>query len=501
MARDPLNIVFRLLDLKCYNSGESGLGGDWASPYLWVVYCKIDGETVSLAPSGLLAGTATVITTPGSHGNLGVSKVYKDNVVPIPLSLGGWHTILRPIPFVGGSDLPAIAGVFVILMEQDNLSDGEAEAGHQALNQAVQSALDGIIATNQIPGPAEIDRIKTDIANKVRDAVVAKVIQIVDLWAATDPDDKIGATQFFFDQNELASRQSIDLSARWQNEGDWELIGNVRVVFPKRRDGDIFRFDGNRFVQVPGALAQVAVARRDEVWGVNSSSDVFRFNPLSGRFDAVPGAPKLEVIAVANAETQAEVMGINALSDIFRLNPATRQFDQIPGKLEQLHVWWGLNPLGEAFSFDRRTNSFRRVPGGELVMITSIGWGCNRQSEVFVGGLARFDKVPGRLTTISGDTGEPWGLYPSPQQSGLVRSNDIFKFNLGAGIFEQIPGDLMTLNTSGQSVWGLSAFHEIFRFNWNTEAFEQIPGSLDFGLSVAFDGDVWGLRLPVESPH
>jgi hypothetical protein len=39
--------------------------------------------------------------------------------------------------------------------------------------------------------------------------------------------------------------------------------------------GDIFQFNGSKFVQVSGSLSQIAVFG-ESVWGINSAQDIFR---------------------------------------------------------------------------------------------------------------------------------------------------------------------------------------------------------------------------------
>jgi hypothetical protein len=54
------------------------------------VFFKIDGDGVALTDALKLSGSATVVTTPGSHGNLGTSDVDAGDDVSIPSALGEW---------------------------------------------------------------------------------------------------------------------------------------------------------------------------------------------------------------------------------------------------------------------------------------------------------------------------------------------------------------------------------------------------------------------------
>lgn len=84
----------------------------------------------------MLEGSATIFTTPGSHGNLGDTDVDEGDTIPIPPAIGFQQMTLTPIPVpdfvkqLGTDDVTAIAGCIVVLMEEDNVSDDGAEAGH-----------------------------------------------------------------------------------------------------------------------------------------------------------------------------------------------------------------------------------------------------------------------------------------------------------------------------------------------------------------------------------
>lgn len=102
MGRDNLQTYVSLDRIHCYDEGD-GIGS--AEPYLWTVFSKVDGDTVVLGDDLFLHGTATVVTTPGSHGNLGDSGVDGGDTVAIPAAIGECQTTLKPIP------VPAWTGV------------------------------------------------------------------------------------------------------------------------------------------------------------------------------------------------------------------------------------------------------------------------------------------------------------------------------------------------------------------------------------------------------
>ncbi len=236
--RFPIGLWIRVEHIKCYDEAD-GWGN--AEPYLWTVFFKVDGDTVSLNDAGKLIGSATVVSTPGSHGNLGTSDVDAGDDVLVPDAIGSWQTVLKPIPVANslkplvGNDLPGFAGVVCILMEEDNVSDSGAEAGHQALNDAVQEAVDEIIATRDAahkePSKEEIEQFKGVIKSKLTNAIENSLSFFGGIWAWLNEDDEIGDEVLFHDHDELATQHVIDFSEHWKNgNGDWELFGSFIAI-------------------------------------------------------------------------------------------------------------------------------------------------------------------------------------------------------------------------------------------------------------------------------
>jgi hypothetical protein len=203
------------------------------------VFFKVDGSAVAVTPSLTLAGSAVVKFTPGSHGNLLDTDVDAGDVVPVPANVGEWTTSLVPIavppPFDATTpDLAGTIGVVCVLMEEDNVSDSGAEAGHQALNSAVKDSIDQIIATrsftNQEITDSELAAFESQIRSAVEEAIKSHQGFFSNLWSWLNKDDTIGFKVFMFGHDKLATETSIDFSERWKNEGDWELTGNITVT-------------------------------------------------------------------------------------------------------------------------------------------------------------------------------------------------------------------------------------------------------------------------------
>ncbi len=239
MARDVINTWIRLERIHCYDEADS-VGS--AEPYLWTVFFRIDGSDVVVTEALKLSGLPTVHATPGSHGNLGGDNdVDAGDNISIPSAIGEWKTLVSPIrvpdsvkPLLGEDDLPGIVGVACVLMEEDNVSDAGAEAGHHNVNTGLIAVLERIIATrtfaNREPSEAEIEQFTEEIAAGVEDAIAAAQGTFQNIWSFLNADDQIGSKVFFWNQDKLQEDGTIGFSQRWKNEGDWEIFGHVSAT-------------------------------------------------------------------------------------------------------------------------------------------------------------------------------------------------------------------------------------------------------------------------------
>jgi hypothetical protein len=147
--------------------------------------------------------------------------------------------VLKPIPVpsdlkpIGGDDLGGVIGVVVVLMEEDNVTDDGAQAGHAALNSAVQNALDDIIATlgfgHTDITDDDINAYLSKMQQAISNAVEAEQNFFENIWSFLNADDLIGSRVFYFKHDHLAGGEVTDFSQRWRNEGDWELYGSVNA--------------------------------------------------------------------------------------------------------------------------------------------------------------------------------------------------------------------------------------------------------------------------------
>lgn len=237
MSRDPLQVQILLDRLHCHDEGD-GWGN--AEPYIWTVYFKVDGDTVALGDDLFLHGTATVVTTPGSHGNLGDTDVDAGDDVAVPSAIGRFVTTLAPIPVpdwvraLGVDDAGGVAGVAVVLMEEDGVSDSGAEAGHAALNQFIQQAIDGLIPTLGLTNP-DVDEEEIAQLTAGAESAIAQAVQDAQgTWdnfvSWLNADDQVGNKVWTFSHDNLAEQADRVISQRWSNEGDWEIFGRVLAL-------------------------------------------------------------------------------------------------------------------------------------------------------------------------------------------------------------------------------------------------------------------------------
>jgi hypothetical protein len=221
---------------------QAAFGGGGVPYYLWTAFYIIDGSTISIDDSGSVQGNCRVQPSFGDHGNLGDPTV-------TPLPNGGeqrtWHippdTIGRrtatvlPIPiqssaiqgFLNEVTWPANFGMIAVLMEEGGNTPGHAVAkGHAAFTADIEAGLNNLLRDL---GPSktaitqgDIDQLKTQVSNQVRDAITndLSLDEKLTIEFQGGADFEGGAPVWTWDQNTVyrsGSEQELKMALRDSN--------------------------------------------------------------------------------------------------------------------------------------------------------------------------------------------------------------------------------------------------------------------------------------------
>jgi len=235
MDLKALKIKLQLEKIICRDEAD---GHGKAEPYMWTVFFKLDGNKLSLNEQLKLDGEGDIITTPGSHNNLGVRKAKAGDIIKIPGKIGQYDTQMKPIPVFDAlkpvlpNGIGGIIGVVTVLLEKDHVSKQGAEAGHKALNQGVKEAMLKLVKSRTFNNPnvsdEELNMFTKDIIEDTEKAIIKKQNIIQNLWSVINKDDVIGVKVFYFTHEEVQEKAKIYFGERFQNEnGDWTVSGKI----------------------------------------------------------------------------------------------------------------------------------------------------------------------------------------------------------------------------------------------------------------------------------
>jgi len=227
-----LSVMLKLEHMHCHEEADNFYSSE---PYLWTVFFHADINTVTL-------GFDNMIATYTPHANWTTRGLYPNGVkagddVDIPASMGVRKVILDD----GGAGI-GMVGVLFVLLEQDQTPGNAISAGHQALAEATNFALNDYVNSKfpEIiePTPSEIQIIADQIQGEVEDAIKDKLSWYHFLH---DHDDVFGFGHQFLLYDELSSLASQtppeqSFSARIHHEkvsqklvNDYEIFGKVLV--------------------------------------------------------------------------------------------------------------------------------------------------------------------------------------------------------------------------------------------------------------------------------
>jgi hypothetical protein len=241
------------LELDTFQILANNEGSD--EPYIWPVYIKIDGETVSLlSPS---TATTTVYSPKGSHGDLGAAAEDMKEGGPgikIPKAIGRFDTRLFTVldAPLAAAEAFSLLTVGVIGMEEDGTSDAAAEEGRITLRDSLQGSLDNVVRTALLSGvPPNLNDISDQVVDDVVSAITSETISVFsvmpvtslfDLPGIVDPDDYVGygvdafgaIPLFRFHQIRNAGEEGIPFALIMpqtsEGEGWYRVTGRVRAI-------------------------------------------------------------------------------------------------------------------------------------------------------------------------------------------------------------------------------------------------------------------------------
>lgn len=254
------------------------------------------------------------------------------------------------------------------------------------------------------------------------------------------------------------------------------------------------------FQQLKGTLSSVS-AGRNEVFGVDSHSVVWRLNPKTSAFTKIRKASLVQIAVGGGSLSQLdEVWGLNAGTEVFRFDYTSKAFVQITGELIQIAVGpgnqdnchpyevWGVNPNDNIFRYNYCTNEFDEISGFLSEIATGDGdvWGINSAGQIFHFNFTKllFATVSGTLTQISVGANDAWGVNGS--------HND-FRYDPNSGLFNSEGANAARVSASGDGVWMIDTSTHIWRYDSGSESFVQVAGNLT-DISVGSGAGVFGVN-------
>jgi hypothetical protein len=258
MRPAELDVTFSLDQIDCAVTEDSSTD----EPYLWVLWFKVDRDTIGPPKPGSLVPTLNVQVFEGQPISpfLNGGQMSAGDSAPIPAKLGNRTFRVRPDRPVTGW-FPGLAGVICLLWDQDAFAPSTAEAGYKRfrkifgptlaieLNNLLAGAYDDPLSRNAdgnvVADPTaadlnwRLDRMGNAdarrnavkaITRNMKGAIKAEVTDAV-LDAANwdeliDKDDALGADAAVFMSNELATPRNFTMTFT-DDEANYTIHGHA----------------------------------------------------------------------------------------------------------------------------------------------------------------------------------------------------------------------------------------------------------------------------------
>lgn len=270
MATNKRDYSAILRTIRCIDEADGPGKGE---PYLWTISIRMGGDDIRQSPDDpfRLTGAPHYVFGAGSHGNIG-GGMDEGDTRNIPGPVGTFGSAICPIELnvLGNTiQIPGVMALIVVLMEEDNVSDSGAEAGHQALNDLVVSRVNGFLsglnlldiyteASSLISGTGQTieqgavevlktrfndlkDQLVNDGQSVIKNAIKNEQNIFENLWSWINADDYVGAEMFLQTTDELLDNgNQMDITGRFnEGDGDYEITGRFTLSSVKIPVGEL----------------------------------------------------------------------------------------------------------------------------------------------------------------------------------------------------------------------------------------------------------------------
>jgi hypothetical protein len=253
----------------------------------------------------------------------------------IPGDIGLWITRIVPIPvapsiqaLLGDTDKAGAFGVVAVLFnEGSHLPNHAAEAGHRALNSAVEAAINTLLRTLGPTHPSitqdDINGIAGNVSQQVHNAIVNDLSFWEKLWALTEADIEIGQQIWNWDQDIVIDPNGQITFATGDNwsinlwtdpfHGRWRISGKLNISDPC--PADVFAYLLSRFLGDGSSQSSPAPAWHDAMRAFRDNGGLASQPGLSTWWElAAEHVPYFAALAANREDFREAVIGLlNAL--------------------------------------------------------------------------------------------------------------------------------------------------------------------------------------------
>ena len=276
---------------------------------------------------------------------------------------------------------------------------------------------------------------------------------------------QFGAAQTFKKVNVSGNVPLVQVSAGGASV--WALASN----------GHPYVLSGKTFVVANSiSLSQIAIGggsavQADAVWALNSSGSIFRAHKsgTSWVFSQVPGS--LDLIAVGPGYEDSchpyEVWGLNPSAEIFRYDYCANNFVQVPGTLCDIHVGsgdvWGAECGPSVFRFNFARLVFDQI-NDPFVSFPALTVGVNDIWAVDTANSKVFRYSNNNQFFVEWFSGAPTQIQAGEKGVWGLGAGKVWHLDPRSG-FVQVTGSLVSISVGCAGVWGINSGNQVFAFS------------------------------------